>query len=107
MRTYKPSLNNFRRALERIDERPSRVLHAAQSLYHDIVPARTLGFATVWVNRRKGRPGQGAVVSANAKPDIEVPDMMTLAGGADKLAAVIQGIGTAAIQCFSSPTRQI
>ena len=79
VRSYKPSLNNFRRALDRIDEPPARILHVAQSLYHDMVPARTLGFCTVWVNRRKGKKGQGAVIAADAKADIEVPDLATLA----------------------------
>ena len=79
VQSYKPSLNNFRRVLDRVEEPPARILHVAQSLYHDIVPARTLGFCTVWVNRRKGKAGQGAVVAAEAKPDIEVPDLATLA----------------------------
>ena len=35
----------------------SRWLHVAQSLYHDVVPARSLGIATVWVNRPSPRPG--------------------------------------------------
>ena len=79
VQSYKPSLNNFRRALDRINEPPARILHVAQSLYHDIVPARTLGLCTVWVNRRKGKKGQGAVIAADAKPDIEVPDLATVA----------------------------
>lgn len=79
VQSYKPSLNNFRRVLDRIEEPPARILHVAQSLYHDIVPAHTLGLCTVWVNRRKGKRGQGAVVAGEAKPDIEVPDLATLA----------------------------
>jgi 2-haloacid dehalogenase len=79
VQSYKPSLNNFRRALDRINEPPARILHVAQSLYHDVVPANTLGFCTVWVNRRKGKNGHGAVTAADAMPDIEVPDLATLA----------------------------
>jgi 2-haloacid dehalogenase len=56
------------------------VLHVAQSLYHDHVPARELGLSTAWVNRRKGRAGSGATPPANATPALEVPDMATLAG---------------------------
>jgi FMN phosphatase YigB (HAD superfamily) len=55
------------------------VLHVAQSLYHDHVPAQSLGLATAWVNRRHDRPGFGATPRADAAPDIEVPDMATLA----------------------------
>jgi FMN phosphatase YigB (HAD superfamily) len=36
------------------------VLHTAQSQYHDIVPASELGFATMWIERRRGKGGFGA-----------------------------------------------
>jgi 2-haloacid dehalogenase len=55
------------------------VLHVAQSLFHDIAPARALGFGTVWVNRRAGRAGSGATPPSAARPDLEVPDLATLA----------------------------
>ena len=77
-RSYKPSHNNFRLALERIALPTEQVLHCAQSIYHDVIPARTLGLATVWVNRR-GAKGGGATKAAQGKPDLEVPDMKTLA----------------------------
>ncbi len=76
--SYKPSHNNFKLALERIALPPDQVLHCAQSIYHDIVPARELGLATVWVNRR-GAKGGGATKAAEGKPDLEVPDLKTLA----------------------------
>jgi 2-haloacid dehalogenase len=56
-----------------------RILHVAQSLYHDVAPAKSLGLATVWVNRRQGRPGSGATPPAQGQPDLEVPDLETLA----------------------------
>ena len=77
--SYKPSLNNFRRMLERVDRPADRILHVAQSLYHDIVPAKAMGLSTVWVNRRKGQEGFGATPPAEAEPDLEVPDLQTLA----------------------------
>ncbi len=76
---YKPSHSPFLVALNAIDVPPERVLHVAQSLYHDHVPARELGLATVWVNRRRDRPGFGATPAADATPDVEVPDLRTLA----------------------------
>ena len=51
---YKPSPLNFRQMLAQAGADPERVLHAAQSLYHDIAPAKELGLATVWVSRRSG-----------------------------------------------------
>jgi 2-haloacid dehalogenase len=83
-RSYKPSLNNFQLALGTIGVSPDRLLHAAQSIYHDVIPAQSLGIATVWVNRRSARPGVGAVRAAVARPNLEVPDLATLAALADK-----------------------
>lgn len=77
--SYKPAPAHFHEGLRRLGLPASRVLHVAQSLYHDIAPARTLGFACVWVNRRRGRPGGGATTPARATPDLEVPDLATLA----------------------------
>ncbi|HUM05404.1 MAG TPA: haloacid dehalogenase type II, partial [Terriglobales bacterium] len=76
-RSYKPSINNFQIALGKLGIDPGRLLHAAQSIYHDVVPAQSLGIRTVWVNRKSARPGIGAVRAASAKPDLEVPDLAT------------------------------
>jgi 2-haloacid dehalogenase len=78
-RSYKPSLNNFQMALRTLAISPDRLLHAAQSVYHDVVPARSLGISTVWVNRASARPGIGAVRAAKGNPDLEVPDLASLA----------------------------
>ncbi len=78
-RSYKPSLNNFRLAFQRIGLPPAKILHVAQSLYHDILPARSLGLANVWVNRRHGKAGSGATPPAQVQPDLEVPDLQSLA----------------------------
>ena len=42
---YKPGMKIFNLALERIGIPSERVLHCAQSVYHDVVPARSLGIA--------------------------------------------------------------
>jgi 2-haloacid dehalogenase len=78
--SYKPSLRNFELAFARIDVPRERILHVAQSLFHDHVPAKALGMTTVWVDRRGERPGFGATPPAQAVPDLVVPDMRTLAG---------------------------
>jgi 2-haloacid dehalogenase len=77
--SYKPSHNNFLRAIERIGLSPDRILHVAQSRYHDIKPANELGLANVWINRRHGRPGAGATAPASAVPGLEVPSLAALA----------------------------
>ena len=77
--SYKPDHRNFEIALERIDRPRSRILHVAQSLFHDHVPAKQLGLTSVWVDRRHDRPGSGATPPAEAAPDLTVPDMDTLA----------------------------
>ena len=78
-RSYKPSLNNFRLAFDRIGVPQNRILHVAQSLFHDIAPANVLGLSTVWVNRRHDKEGSGATPVAHAHPGLEVPDLRTLA----------------------------
>lgn len=78
VKSYKPSLQNFEAALGRMNIAPEKLLHVAQSIYHDIVPAKTLGLSTVWVNRRKHQEGFGATVPASGNPDLEVPDLTTL-----------------------------
>ncbi len=76
---YKPCIRIFKLAEERIGASREQWLHVGQSIYHDVIPAQSLGIATVWVNRRSPRPGAGAAKSAAAKPDLEVPDLQTLA----------------------------
>jgi 2-haloacid dehalogenase len=76
---YKPSHRNFEVAFERIDRPRDRILHVAQSLFHDHVPARALGLSTVWVNRRHDRPGAGATPPAEVVPDLVVSDLAALA----------------------------
>jgi 2-haloacid dehalogenase len=78
-RCYKPGAAIFRLALGKTDVSPHRILHVGQSIYHDVLPAQRLGLATVWVNRTSPRSGVGAVRKAEGRPDLEVPDLKTLA----------------------------
>lgn len=80
-RSYKPSRNNFETALRELSEAGiarERVLHAAESVYHDVEPAKAMEIATVWVNRR-GEKGPGASGAGSAVADLDVPDLATLA----------------------------
>jgi len=75
---YKPSLHNFEVLLERLGIDEGRLLHVAESLYHDVVPAHALGIATVWVDRRQGKAAAATRLVA-AQPDLEVPTVAALA----------------------------
>jgi 2-haloacid dehalogenase len=78
VQSYKPSHNNFERAFEMIGVPREQILHVAQSIYHDIVPARALEISSVWVNRRQGLSGSGATFPAEGRPDLEVPNLKSL-----------------------------
>lgn len=81
--SYKPSLKNFEYMLKFLNDnygiKKNQILHVAQSKYHDIVPAKALGITNVWVNRKSIKPGTGVSLAAQVKPDLEVPDLKTLA----------------------------
>jgi 2-haloacid dehalogenase len=80
--SYKPDRRNFDLALQRIGLPRDRILHVAQSLFHDHVPAKEMGFTTVWIDRRHDRPGFGATPPADATPDATFPDMAAFAAAA-------------------------
>jgi 2-haloacid dehalogenase len=79
--SYKPDYANFLLAFERIDEPRERILHVAQSLFHDHVPAKALGMTSVWIDRRQGRGG-GASRDVEAHPDATFPSMAAFADDA-------------------------
>ena len=71
--SYKPDLAHFEAARPFVGD-STGWLHAAQSLFHDVAPANTVGLPVVWVNRKaQRRPAEGPL------PDHEVPDLATLA----------------------------
>jgi 2-haloacid dehalogenase len=80
--SYKPSERNFEVAFERLGLPRERILHVAQSLFHDHVTAKRLGLATVRIDRRGGREGSGATPVAEAAPDATFPDMAAFAAAA-------------------------
>ena len=82
LRSYKPAERNFTLAFDRIGLPRDRILHVAQSLFHDHAPAQRLGMTTVWIDRRQGRPGSGATPKAVATPDATFPDMASFAAAA-------------------------
>ena len=82
---YKPALKIFDLALSRIAVPVDRTLHVGQSLYHDVIPAKSLGLATVWVNRPSARCGIGPVKAVDARPDFEVNSLAELVSACAKV----------------------
>ena len=80
--SYKPDPNNFEVAFAKINVPRERILHVAQSIFHDHVTAKALGMATVWIDRRAGREGTGATPPAHAEPDLTFHDMASFADAA-------------------------
>jgi len=77
--SYKPAPGHFNEIVQRSGLPINKILHVAQSLFHDVAPASAMGFTTLWVNRRAGKGGHGATPPADARPDAEVPDMKSAA----------------------------
>jgi 2-haloacid dehalogenase len=86
--SYKPNARNFDALLTKTGEMgidPGRLLHVAQSLFHDHVPARRAGLSTVWIDRRYGQEGFGATPAPPAPvvPDWTFPSMAAFADAVD------------------------
>lgn len=81
VKAYKPDETVFNCALGKIGLPIDKILHVAQSIYHDHAPAKKLGLTTIWINRRhkKGADSFGATPPAEATPDLTLPDLASLA----------------------------
>lgn len=75
--SYKPALRHWEEFYARTGADHSRHVHVAQSVFHDIVPAKELGLPTVWINRRG--------VSSETRPTRELPDLERLPEVLDEL----------------------
>ncbi len=85
--SYKPAPANFEALLAaagKLGIGAGRLLHVAQSLFHDHVPARKAGLPAVWINRRQDRAGWGATPppAAGITPDAEFGSMAEFAAAA-------------------------
>jgi 2-haloacid dehalogenase len=86
---YKPAENHFRAldaTLPRLGVERRRLLHVAQSLFHDHVPAKREGLPSVWINRRHDRPGRGATPEPTEAWgfDLEFTSMADFADAVDR-----------------------
>ncbi len=90
--SYKPSPANFEFLRKRIRAdlavEPDAVLHTAQSIFHDLVPADQAGLATAWIDRQ-GLADGGAWGATAPVPDFPEPDFRftSLAAMADAVDA--------------------
>ncbi len=80
--SYKPNPRNFRFLLARLSDlgiAKEELLHAAQSLFHDVQPARAQGIRTAWVDRYGGAgTGAARAPEGEALPDITVSSLAEL-----------------------------
>ena len=82
--SYKPSARNFDYMLSTLERRgiaKSKILHTAQRLYHDHVPANAHGLANAWIDRRGDKAGGGATKAVATMPrfDFKFASMAALA----------------------------
>lgn len=75
--SYKPAHGHWERFFEVTTAEKERHVHVAQSRFHDIVPAQTLGLTSVWINRL----GE----TAEPPPTRELPDLHRLPNTLDEL----------------------
>ncbi len=85
---YKPAENHFRAlemTLPELGVERGQLLHVAQSLFHDHVPAKREGLPSVWINRRHDRPGWGATPEPSQEwsYNLEFPSMGAFADAVD------------------------
>ncbi len=69
--SYKPSDRNFEYMLAKLSTlgiEKHQILHTAESLFHDHVPANRFGLASCWIHRRHGEGGFGATMSPAETP---------------------------------------
>src|SRR6266481_4563286 len=69
--SYKPDPRNFRYLIDTLAKLGfgrRQILHTAQSLYHDHAPAKALGLASAWIDRRHERSGWGATMPPAGTP---------------------------------------
>lgn len=72
--SYKPSRRNFEYLIDRmkgLGVPKDKILHTAQSLFHDHKPAQEIGLARAWINRRAGKQGQGATKKLPSQPTVD------------------------------------
>ncbi len=89
--SYKPASHNFEYLLTHLADEfaieSARILHTAQSLFHDHVPASEIGLATAWIDRQHlsdgGDWGATALVPERPQTDFLYFTLAEMAAAAD------------------------
>ena len=71
--SYKPSDRNFDYMLEHLERRgigKDQILHTAESMFHDHVPAARHGLTSCWIYRRHDQDGFGATMNPGDLPEV-------------------------------------
>lgn len=74
VRSYKPAHGHFYAARQRVGSR--RWLHAAQSYFHDVRPARSLGIPVAWINRKAEKSSDGGHADREFRTLTELADWL-------------------------------
>ena len=74
VRSYKPDKGHWLKFLRMTGANKEEVMHVANSIYHDIIPASELGIRTVWVNRYGEQP------PTIAEPSFTITNLSELVG---------------------------
>ncbi len=72
--SYKPNVRNFHYMLEKLAAQgitKDKILHTAQSLFHDHGPAKKVGMTSCWIDRRHAAAGWGATMPPPAEAAYE------------------------------------
>jgi len=72
--SYKPASRNFDYMLEKLAARgiaKARILHTAESMFHDHQPANAVGLKSCWIYRRHAQQGFGATMNPGAMPHVD------------------------------------
>ncbi len=85
--SYKPNPANFEYMIKSVKQtfgiKKDSILHVAQSLFHDHIPAKAVGMTTVWIDRqnlsKNGNWGAKKVVDNQPKEDAIFENLMYFA----------------------------
>lgn len=75
IQSYKPATKHFEITVQRLDTTKEKILHIAQSVVHDIIPANKLGWDNIWVRRYGGRLG---TPTPESNPTLTVDNLQSL-----------------------------
>jgi len=72
--SYKPAPRNFEYMLEKLGSRgiaKAKILHTAESMFHDHKPANGFGLKSCWIYRRYDQAGFGATMNPGDMPRVD------------------------------------